>query len=87
MENSQATPSTPPRLLDQVRAQIRVMRYSIRTEEAYTDWVRRFTFSFTTSRTQRDGRGRRRKYHHDLYPRPEQRRSWYYQPVGYVNHP
>ncbi|WP_439711784.1 phage integrase N-terminal SAM-like domain-containing protein [Acidithiobacillus ferrianus] len=42
MENSQATPSTPPRLLDQVRARIRVMHYSIRTEEAYTDWARRF---------------------------------------------
>lgn len=42
MENNQATPSTPPRLLDQVRARIRVMHYSIRTEEAYTDWARRF---------------------------------------------
>ncbi|MBU2809129.1 integron integrase [Acidithiobacillus ferrooxidans F221] len=42
MKNSQATPSTPPRLLDQVRARIRVMHYSIRTEEAYTDWARRF---------------------------------------------
>jgi|UPI0002ECB872 hypothetical protein len=37
MENSQATPSTPPKLLDQVRARIRVMHYSIRNEEAYTD--------------------------------------------------
>ncbi|MHB8237945.1 MAG: hypothetical protein ACYDDD_10825, partial [Acidithiobacillus ferrivorans] len=27
------------------------------------------------------------KYHHDLYPRPEQRRSRYYQSAGYVNHP
>lgn len=31
-----------PRLLDQVREQIRVRHYSIRTEEAYVDWCRRF---------------------------------------------
>ena len=32
----------PPRLLDRVREAIRVRHYSIRTEEAYVDWVRRF---------------------------------------------
>lgn len=31
-----------PKLLDQVRARIRVMHYSIRTEQAYVDWTRRF---------------------------------------------
>ena len=31
-----------PRLLDQVRDQIRALHYSIRTEEAYVDWIRRF---------------------------------------------
>ena len=31
-----------PRLLDRLRAKIRLMHYSIRTEEAYADWVRRF---------------------------------------------
>jgi integron integrase len=31
-----------PRLLDQVRAACRVRHYSIRTEEAYVDWVRRY---------------------------------------------
>jgi integron integrase len=31
-----------PRLLDQVRARIRFRHYSIRTEEAYVDWVRRY---------------------------------------------
>ncbi|HTS55805.1 MAG TPA: integron integrase [Burkholderiales bacterium] len=31
-----------PRLLDQVRARLRVKHYSIRTEEAYVDWIRRF---------------------------------------------
>jgi integron integrase len=31
-----------PRLLDQVRAVIRKKGYSIRTEQAYVDWIRRF---------------------------------------------
>jgi integron integrase len=31
-----------PKLLDRMRAEIRVRHYSIRTEEAYVDWVRRF---------------------------------------------
>lgn len=35
-------PATEPKLLDQVRALIRTMHYSIRTEEAYVDWIRRF---------------------------------------------
>ncbi|MBS3963348.1 MAG: integron integrase [Methylomonas sp.] len=37
-------PETParPKLLDQVRDKIRVKHYSIRTEQAYTDWIRRF---------------------------------------------
>ncbi len=32
----------PPKLLDQVRAEIRMRHYSIRTEHAYVDWIRRF---------------------------------------------
>lgn len=32
----------PPRLLDQVRARCRLLHYSIRTERAYVDWIRRF---------------------------------------------
>jgi integron integrase len=32
----------PPRLLDRLRAELRVRRYSPRTEEAYAHWVRRF---------------------------------------------
>ncbi len=32
----------PPRLLDQVRQQIRVRHYSLRTEQAYVGWIRRF---------------------------------------------
>lgn len=31
-----------PRLLDQLRHQIRVRHYSLRTEQAYVDWARRF---------------------------------------------
>jgi integron integrase len=32
----------PPRLLDQVRAAIRARHYSLRTEEAYLGWIRRY---------------------------------------------
>src|SRR5436189_103593 len=31
-----------PKLLDQVRNCMRARRYSLRTEEAYLDWIRRF---------------------------------------------
>ncbi len=33
---------TQPRLLDQLRDKIRLKHYSIRTEHAYSDWVRRY---------------------------------------------
>ena len=32
----------PPRLLDQVREAIRLRHYSLRTERAYTGWIKRF---------------------------------------------
>lgn len=35
----------PPKLLDQVRDQLRVKHYSIRTEHAYVDWIKRFIHS------------------------------------------
>ena len=40
-------PTTPavassPKLLDRVRWHLRVKHYSIRTEQAYVDWIRRF---------------------------------------------
>ena len=35
-------PQRSPRLLDRLRAEIRVRHYSIRTEEAYVDWARRY---------------------------------------------
>lgn len=40
--NSQEFSQQPPKLLDRVRAEIRVRHYSIRTESTYVDWVRRF---------------------------------------------
>lgn len=35
-------PTRPPGLLDRVRDKIRLKHYSIRTEQAYVDWIRRF---------------------------------------------
>ena len=37
---------TQPKLLDRVRAKIRVKHYSIRTEQAYVDWIKRFIMHF-----------------------------------------
>jgi Phage integrase, N-terminal SAM-like domain len=34
--------SQKPKLLDQVRQAIRVRHYSLRTEEAYVQWIKRF---------------------------------------------
>lgn len=43
VSDPQSTAGTrPPRLLDQVRAAIRMRHYSIRTERAYVDWIKRF---------------------------------------------
>ena len=43
----------PPRLLDQVADKMRMLHYSIRTEEAYLDWIRRFIL-FHNKRHPRD---------------------------------
>jgi hypothetical protein len=37
-----AGPRGPPRLLDRVRAALRVRHYSQRTEAAYVSWIRRY---------------------------------------------
>src|SRR5574337_162521 len=37
-----ASPAQPPKLLERMRIHLRTRRYSIRTEEAYIDWARRF---------------------------------------------
>ncbi len=34
--------ASPPKLLDRVRQHLRARHYSIRTEQAYIDWIRRF---------------------------------------------
>ena len=34
----------PPKLLDQVRDKLRVKHYSIRTEQAYSGWIKRFIY-------------------------------------------
>ena len=43
-EGVSGTPSErrAPRLMDEVRRRIRLKRYSLRTEQAYTAWIRRF---------------------------------------------
>lgn len=43
---SSANSASSPRLLEQVRARIRFKHYSLRTEQAYTDWIRRFIRHF-----------------------------------------
>lgn len=39
---SAALPPRPPKLLDRLRTHLRTRHYSLRTEEAYVDWARRF---------------------------------------------
>lgn len=39
-------PLAAPELLDQVRGKIRLKHYSIRTEQAYVDWIKRFVLHF-----------------------------------------
>ena len=36
------SPTREPKLLDQLRGRLRVKHYSIRTEQSYVEWVRRF---------------------------------------------
>ncbi|MCL4470718.1 MAG: integron integrase [Gammaproteobacteria bacterium] len=43
---SESSPPSAPRLLDQVRGKIRLKHYSIRTEQAYVDWIKRFVLHF-----------------------------------------
>src|SRR3989304_3714864 len=44
LTTASAQPAQKPKLLDRLREAIRVRHYSIRTEEAYVQWVRRFIF-------------------------------------------
>lgn len=36
------TETPPPKLLDQLRERIRLKHYSIRTEQSYVQWVKRY---------------------------------------------
>jgi len=42
--SDESTTVNPPRLLDQVRDKLRVKHYSIRTEQTYTDWIKRYIY-------------------------------------------
>ncbi|MFZ1907800.1 MAG: integron integrase [Burkholderiales bacterium] len=44
MAKELSAPAKPPRLLDQVRDAIRRRHYSIRTEQSYIHWIKRFIF-------------------------------------------
>jgi len=39
-----STTTNPPKLLDQVRDKLRVKHYSIRTEQTYLDWIKRYIY-------------------------------------------
>ena len=41
-ESAGVSGAKTPRLLDQVRARLRLKHYSLRTEQAYVGWIRRF---------------------------------------------
>jgi integron integrase len=44
--SANTSPNSEPKLLDQVRGKIRLKHYSIRTEQAYVDWIKRFILHF-----------------------------------------
>ncbi|NOS98371.1 MAG: integron integrase [Methylotenera sp.] len=46
LNTSNTLKNEPPKLLDQVRGKIRLKHYSIRTEQAYVDWIKRFILHF-----------------------------------------
>lgn len=46
MANTSEQVNNPPKLLDMVRGKIRAKHYSIRTEQAYIDWIKRYIFHF-----------------------------------------
>lgn len=46
IQNDSTTSVSGVRLLDQVRGKVRLKHYSIRTEQAYVDWIKRFILHF-----------------------------------------
>lgn len=41
-DSDKSTTTNPPKLLDLVRNKLRLKHYSIRTEQSYTDWIKRY---------------------------------------------
>ena len=41
-KNTNIQNNKPPKLLNQVQNRIRAKHYSIRTEQAYLDWIKKF---------------------------------------------
>ena len=46
MNTSNSSTPNEPKLLDIVRGKIRLKHYSIRTEQAYTDWIKRYILHY-----------------------------------------
>jgi hypothetical protein len=44
MPMTDQAPPAKPKLLDRVREAIRLRHYSLRTEQAYVQWIRRYIF-------------------------------------------
>jgi hypothetical protein len=57
VENDMINPpeKQPPKLLDQVRDRIRVKHYSLRTEDAYVGWIKRFILFHNKHFAKNDG--------------------------------
>jgi hypothetical protein len=53
-----------PKLLDQVRQKIRFKHYSIRTEQAYVEWIRRYILVSSEATPTRYGKNRGRTVSH-----------------------
>ena len=69
MVQSHGTPSQyqPPKLLEQVREAIRARHYSLRTEETYLRWIKRFIL-FHGKRHPREMGGRRSRSSYHIWP-------------------
>lgn len=46
-----------PKLLDMVREKLRLKHYSLRTEQAYVDWIKRYILCSWQASSARDGSG------------------------------
>jgi len=66
LQTGQPNPAPKPKLLDQVRAVIRRKHYSIRTEEAYVDWIKRYIFFHDKRHPQEMGERELEQFLNDL---------------------